>query len=128
MELRHLLSDDEGSVVLSSLLDNLDILNDFDVLRELREVELSIDLGVVGYDVQHVRQNLHLDLLGRLGRLLVLGGDVGDFLLDNLHTCFNDLYITLSLSVSESGNGQQQSEDHTDFEEQTFLVIQVSFG
>ena len=61
---------------MTSLLDLHDGLDGV-VLVELVERKFGGDLRIVGHDIQNVRNHLHLDLLGRLGRLLVLTRDLG---------------------------------------------------
>ena len=88
----------------------------------------SVVIRVVGPHLQQVGDHLHLHLLGRLGRLLVLTGDLGDLLLDDRGLQIELFDFTLLRRVPEGQNHQAERYDEADFEQKTPLVLKVRFA
>ena len=107
---------------------HLDLLDHLGILVELGEVHFGGDLRVVGNDLQQVGDNLHLYTLGRLGRLLVLAGDLDDLLLDDGSLQIHLFNLALLRGVGESPDHEAKRNDQTDFEQKTPLVPEVRFG
>jgi len=124
----HGLGDQERLVVLDSLLDNLHLLNHLGILVELGEVHFGRDLRVVGHHLQQVGDHLHLDLLRRFGRLLVLTGNLGNLLFDRTVVQVDFLDTVFLRRVGKSGDNQRESHYKADFKQKTPLVLKVCFG
>ena len=128
LERGHRLGHEERLVVLDLLLDNLDLLDHLGVLIELGKGYLGADLRIVVHNLEQVGDYLDLHLLGRLGRLLVLTGNLRKNLFDNLYLLIEFLDLALLRGVPEGEDDQAQRYDETDFEQKTPLVLKVRFG
>lgn len=110
------------SSTTSTLLDHLGVLVEFG------EVHLGRDLRVVGHHLQQVGDHLHLDLLGRLGRLLILTGNLGNFFFNRAVVQVRLFDPVLLRRVGKSRNNQDKGYDKSDFKQKTPLVLKVCFG
>nr|DAF45424.1 MAG TPA: hypothetical protein [Siphoviridae sp. ctBLh2] len=128
LERGHRLGDQERLVVLDLLLLNLYLLDHLGILVELGEADIRRNLRVVGHHLDQVGDHLHLDLLGLLGRLLVLTGDLRDLLLDDGRLQVEFLNFALLGRIPERNDHECERYDKPDFEQKTPLVLKVRFG
>ena len=78
--------------------------------------------------MQQVGDHLHLDLLGRLGRLLILTGNLGNFFFNRAVVQVRLFDPVLLRRVGKSRNNQDKGYDKSDFKQKTPLVLKVCLG
>ena len=103
------------------------VLLDVYIVIELGEVDVGRNLGIVGHDLQNIGNHRDLRLLGRLGRFLILTGDLHDLILDGSVIQVEFFHFLLLGRPCERKDNGAEGDYQTNLEQKTPLVLEVGF-